>query len=244
MQLEITIPVLNEEDSLVECVSRALEYLNQSSISDYKIVIADNGSTDRTAALAQELVRTYPQHVSFVKVAQKGVGLALQTTWGASRADIVGYMDLDLATDLRHLEEMYTLFVTNPELAIVNGSRLLPGSKVINRKVIREISSRVFNMLLKALLGAGISDGMCGFKFARREVAQELLATEIHTIGWIFSTEFLVKAQWMRKKIVELPVTWTDDQKSKVKLLPLSWSYFKHLLMLQAEKKAWIQRHV
>jgi len=62
---------------------------------------------------------------------------------------------------------------------------------------------------------------MCGFKFFDRKVAQELINTGIDTKGWFFSTEMLVKAEWKNIKIKEIPVKWTDDRKSKVKILSL-----------------------
>ena len=82
---------------------------------------------------------------------------------------------------------------------------------------------------------------MCGFKFFDWKVAQELINTGIDTKGWFFSTEMLVKAEWKNIKIKEIPVKWTDDRKSKVKILSLSSNYLKSILKLKKEKKEFLK---
>ncbi|MHB9308550.1 glycosyltransferase, partial [Fusobacterium polymorphum] len=123
----------------------------------------------------------------YVKLPEKGVGLALRTSWIESKADYVGYMDLDIATDLKALITVVDELEKGTK--IINGSRLLKESEVINRTLLREVTSRGFNFLLKLILKIKFTDGMCGFKFFDRKVAQELINTGIDTKGWFFSTE-------------------------------------------------------
>lgn len=182
----------------------------------------------------------YPE-VIFLKVPRKGVGLALRTSWMQSNADVVGYMDLDLATDLFHLKQVYQLLVVNKSCDIVNGSRLLKESVVKNRTNLREVTSRSFNLIVKNYLGVSITDGMCGFKFFNRKTAQDLIQTGINLDGWFFSTEILVKGDWIGKKITEIPVKWTDDPNSKVDVKRLSKQYFKEILRLKKEKKSFLK---
>ena len=87
-----------------------------------------------------------------------GPTLALKTSWGQSEADIVGYMDLDLATDLPHFLEAYRA-LAEEGADLVYGTRLHPSSKVIGRSLKREIASRGFNWLLQTYLGTRFSDG-------------------------------------------------------------------------------------
>jgi glycosyltransferase involved in cell wall biosynthesis len=200
----------------------------------WRIVIADNGSTDTTRQLATELSETYPE-VNWVSVPRRGVGLALKTSWGQSDADIVGYMDLDLATDLHHFPEVYKV-LSEDRADLVYGSRLHPDAKVIGRTTKREISSRAFNLILRNYLGVHFSDGMCGFKFLKRNVLPELMANGANNDGWFFSTELLSVAEWRGLDLHELPVTWTDDAaSSKVKVVPLAMRY----LQAMRELKPW-----
>ena len=162
LKLDITIPILNEESRLETGVTEAFQYLEKSSIKNYSITLADNGSTDNTANIANELKKRFPL-IKTLKVDKRGVGLALKKSWAASNADLIGYMDVDLATDLNHILEVYQAFQNNDEIDIVNGSRLLANSTVKNRSILRGITSRGFNFLLNSMLGVKFTDGMCGF---------------------------------------------------------------------------------
>lgn len=236
--LEITIPVLNEEKRLEQGVSTTINFLEQYGIKDYKIVIADNGSIDDTEKIGKMLVDLYRDKVIYIKIPNPGVGLALRSSWLKAKSDIVGYMDVDLSTDLSHLIEVIDLF-KNENVKIVNGSRLKRGAIIFNRKIIREITSRGFNNLLKMLIGIKFTDGMCGFKFFRRDVATELINTGIDIDGWFFCTEILVKAEWKGININEIPITWSDDSDSRVKIIKLSSNYFKEIMRLREEMKFW-----
>ena len=239
MNLEITIPVLNEEETIKEKIKEMIDYTQKNILNkNISFIIADNGSTDRTEQYSMDLIKEY-SNLRYIKLPEKGVGLALRTSWIESKADYVGYMDLDIATDLKALITVVDELEKGTK--IINGSRLLKESEVINRTLLREITSRGFNFLLKLILKIKFTDGMCGFKFLDRKVAQELINTGIDTKGWFFSTEMLVKAEWKNIKIKEIPVKWTDDRKSKVKILSLSSNYLKSIFKLKKEKKEFIK---
>lgn len=237
MTFDITIPVLNEETTLAQNVETLHAFLkgNFPAENQWQIVIADNGSTDRTLEIAQTLSESIPE-VTYVKVPRRGVGLALKTSWGQSRADIVGYMDLDLATDLPHFLEAYQALAEDG-YDLVYASRLHPRSRVVNRPLKREIASRGFNLLLKLYLNVGFSDGMCGFKFLKRSVYPRLYESGAQNDGWFFSTELLVAAEWHKLKIYELPVKWTDDvSSSRVKIIPLAKKYIQSMRELKKKQ--------
>ncbi len=240
MKIEITIPVLNEEKTLRENVIQANKYIYNNITKKYKIIIADNGSCDNTKKIGKELEQKYNE-VEFLSVGKIGVGLALRTSWTRSSADIVGYMDLDLATDLKHLKEVYNLF-NEDNIYIINGSRLLQESKVYNRTIVREITSRGFNLLVKRILKVNLSDGMCGFKFLKRDIANKLINTGINTDGWFFSTEILVKAIWSGIKVTEIPLFWDDKGDTRVNVAKSVFDYLKLVLKMKKEKKNFINK--
>lgn len=198
-------------------------------------MIADNGSADQTPHIAEALMDELPE-VYLVRVPERGVGLALKTSWGQSKADIVGYMDLDLATDLQHFIQAYNALGTEG-YDLVYGTRLHPKSKVIGRTLKREITSRVFNFILKTYLGTRFWDGMCGFRWLKREFVRPLMDGGANSNGWFFSTELLSVAEWKGLNICELPVKWTDDTSgSKVKIGPLARQYLKAMAILKKRK--------
>ena len=145
-------------------------------------------------------------------------------------------MDLDLATDLPHFLEAYRALAENGA-DLVYGTRLHSNSKVIGRSLKREIASRGFNWLLQTYLGTRFSDGMCGFKFLRRELYPKLHALGADNDGWFFSTELLIISEWQKMKLYELPVKWTDDaNSSQVRIIPLAKRYIQSMRAIKSKK--------
>lgn len=236
---EVTIPVLNEEETLDRQIRTLHNFLSEHfpDRKQWRIVIADNGSSDQTPAVALMLEKTLPE-VRFLRVPEKGVGLALKTSWQNSQADLVGYMDLDLATDLHHFIQAYNALATEG-YDLVYGTRLHPHAVVIGRSLKRSITSRAFNLIVKNYLGTKFSDGMCGFKWLKREYVEALIRGGANSNGWFFSTELLTVAEWMNLNICELPVRWTDDtSSSKVKIIPLAKQYLRAMHVLKKQKPA------
>lgn len=237
MDINIIIPVLNEEKTIIQKVSEAIEFLENSLWKDnFRITIVDNGSTDKTEELSRQLSTKFSLKVYYRRLNDKGVGLAFRTGILENTCDIIGYMDLDLATDLKHLNDVYKRFQNN-NIDFVVGSRLLKDSKVIGRSFIRNITSWSLNFILKICLKVKFSDAMCGFKFYRKDVAKELVSLCSKTNGWFYCAEMMIRAEWKQYKFSEIPVHWIDDPDSKVKIGKLSKEYLKEIRKLYMEKR-------
>jgi glycosyltransferase involved in cell wall biosynthesis len=214
-QVEIVVPVFSEEAALGRSIRRLHDFLTASFPFTWRIVIADNASTDTTPALARALGREL-RGVSYLRLDDKGRGRALRAAWSASRADVVTYMDVDLSTDLRALLPLVApLLSGHSDVAI--GTRLASGSRVV-RGPKRELISRSYNVILRTALRARFTDAQCGFKAVRREALPGLLS-EIRDNGWFFDTELLVLAQRRGLRIHEVPVDWVDDPDSRVDIV-------------------------
>jgi putative flippase GtrA len=215
LQVDIVVPVRNEERDLAPSVRRLAGYLRERFPFSARITIADNGSTDATAAIAGQLARELPQ-VRAVRMELPGRGRALRAIWSQSEAEVLAYMDVDLSTDLNALLPLVApLLSGHSDLAI--GTRLARGSRVI-RGPKRELISRGYNLLLRTLMGARFSDAQCGFKAIRRDQARALLPLTQDT-GWFFDTELLVLAERAGLRIHEIPVDWIDDLDSRVDII-------------------------
>ncbi len=215
LQVDIVVPVRNEERDLAPSVRRLAGYLRDSFPFSARITIADNGSTDATWVIASRLARELPE-VRAVRMEQPGRGRALRAIWSRSDAEVLAYMDVDLSTDLNALLPLVApLLSGHSDLAI--GTRLARGSRVI-RGPKRELISRGYNLLLRTLMGARFSDAQCGFKAIRRDQARALLPLTQDT-GWFFDTELLVLAERAGLRIHEIPVDWIDDLDSRVDIL-------------------------
>jgi putative flippase GtrA len=210
--VDVVVPVYNEAHVLAGSVRRLHTYLLDGFPYAFRIVIADNASTDATWHVARELARELP-HVRAVHLDEKGRGRALRRVWAQSDADVVAYMDVDLSTDLDAFLPLVAPLVSgHSDLAI--GTRLARSAEVV-RGPRREVVSRSYNLLLRGVFAARFSDAQCGFKAARTVVAQALLP-HVHDEEWFFDTELLLLAERNGLRIHEVPVDWTDDPDSRV----------------------------
>jgi len=214
--IDIVVPVYNERSALERSIRRLHGFLEANMPFAWRIVIADNASTDGTSAIARALAAELSCTEALVLPA-KGRGRALRAAWSASEADVLCYMDVDLSTDLRGLLPLVAGIVSgHSDLAI--GTRLAPGSHV-ERGPKRELISRCYNALLHVTLGARFSDAQCGFKAISAQAARTLLP-EVRDEAWFFDTELLTLAQRRGMRIHEVAVDWVDDGDSRVEILP------------------------
>jgi putative flippase GtrA len=226
--VEIVVPVYNEEAALERSIRRLHRFLTESFPFGWRIVIADNASTDRTQEVAR-LLQTKLRGVSYLRLERKGRGRALREAWSRSDARVVAYMDVDLSTDLRALLPLVApLLSGHSDVAI--GSRLAHGARVV-RGPKREIISRSYNRLLHATLRARFSDAQCGFKAVRRDALDGLLA-DVRDDAWFFDTELLVVAQRRGLRIHEVPVDWVDDPDSRVDIVRTAYADLKGIARL------------
>ncbi len=211
----MVVPVHNEERDLEPNVRRLHAYLERAFPFTARITIADNASTDGTLAIARRLEEELP-HVRVERLEQKGRGRALRAVWEASDAAVLAYMDVDLSTDLAGLLPLVApLLSGHSDLAI--GSRRARGSRVV-RGPRREVISRGYNLLLRAILRTRFSDAQCGFKAIRADAARRVLPL-MEDDAWFFDTEMLVIAERAGMRIHEVPVDWVDDPDSRVDIL-------------------------
>ena len=214
-EVDIVVPVKNEEHDLAPSVTRLVAYLRNSFPFTARITIADNGSTDSTWLVARSLEEAFAE-VRAVHFDLPGRGRALHEVWSSSDAELVAYMDVDLSTDLNALLPLVApLLSGHSDIAI--GTRLAHGSRVV-RGPKREIISRCYNLLLRIALRARFSDAQCGFKAMRACQARQLLPL-VADRGWFFDTELLVLAERAGLRIHEVPVDWIDDADSRVDII-------------------------
>src|SRR3954452_165271 len=214
-RVDVVVPVYNEERALPFSVRRLHAFLAAELPFTWRIVIADNASTDGTLEVARRLAEELPG-VEVRHLPAKGRGRALRAAWSASPAEVLCYMDVDLSTDLRALLPLIApLLSGHSDLAI--GTRLAHGARV-QRGPKRELISRAYNTLLHAALGARFSDAQCGFKAVRADVARTLLPA-VRDEGWFFDTELLVVAQRRGLRVHEVPVDWVEDVDSRVDIV-------------------------
>ena len=241
MMLTIIFPVLNEKKRLESGITRTVEYLRSIAFTDYEIIIVDNGSEDETPEIGKMLCEKYP-NVTFEKINVRGVGAAFRKGVELSRGEIVGYMDIDLSTNIRHLGEAINIFHTTLEVDYINGSRFAKESNTQGRKWYRKITSQGLLILLKLFLGMKCTDAICGFTFVRREKAQELVAGSSQDNGWFYMIEFLLRAEKRHMHVLDYPVEWQEDYNTTVKIFKTICNYTVQIARLW--KEFYIKRNI
>jgi glycosyltransferase involved in cell wall biosynthesis len=227
--INITIPVFNEANVLASTINTLNTFVVSHIPCPCEIVIANNGSTDQTLHVAQELESVH-NIVRVLNLPEKGRGGALKRVWKESHADILTYMDCDLSTDLSCFMPLIKPLLAGTHDVSV-GSRLLPKAS-ITRGFKRTFISQCYNVLVRLMFKPQFSDAQCGFK-AITKAAFSKLQQLIDDNGWFMDTELLLVAEKLGFRLFDLPVQWTDDPDSKVKILKTAYEDVKGLVRLK-----------
>jgi glycosyltransferase involved in cell wall biosynthesis len=228
--VDLVIPCYNEAHVIVDSIRSTLSFLDEHPEHEWRIVVADNASTDGTLDAACELEAAHPGLVVVLHIPVKGRGLALRTAWLTSDAEICAYMDVDLSTDLKHLPELIDPLAAD-EADLSFGTRLDPLSETV-RGWRREFTSRAYVFILRWFGGLKVSDAQCGFKAIRTDAARALLPV-VEDTGWFFDSEMLLIAQQNGYRLCEVPVKWTDDPDSRVDIIKTATDDLKGLWRLR-----------
>jgi len=228
VQISVVLPAYNEVNYLNPAVEKTIKALKEFTDS-YEIVVAEDGSSDGTAQLAEELAQNTPGVRHIHRDKRLGRGTALNNAFKQSHGKILVYMDLDLATSLSFLKPLVEA-ITVEGYDFSTGSRMLPESKA-ERTFSRSLSSKTYNFMVRHVLGSKLKDHQCGFKAFRREPLLELL-DKVEATHWFWDTEILVRAHRQGFKIKEIAVEWKSGSGTKVSLLKDSWNMFRQIIGL------------
>jgi len=210
--VSIVLPAYNEADNLEACVKSVREIMRGQK---YEIIIAEDGSTDGTDKIARALAKRYGNVFHLHHDERLGRGLALKKAFEFARGDVVVYIDVDMATNPRHLLELISYA---SEYDVVTGSRYLPGSK-LKRPFLRKLISIFYNFLVNVLLGCEIRDLQCGFKAFSRKFVKDVIS-KVCERSWAWDTIVLVVALKSGYKVKEFPVEWEEKKRKKHVISP------------------------
>lgn len=223
------VPVYNEEKVLASSIATLHKYFLAHIKDDWTIVIANNASVDNTLKIAKRLSKKFTR-VAYEHMDFKGRGNALKHVWTKYNADIYGYCDVDLATDIKDIATLLHEIKRGADIAI--GNRYIKGAGT-KRTIKRLIFSKVYIGLVRMFYKTSITDFQCGFKAVSKKVKRRLLPMILDK-NWFFDTELLLKAEQRGiYKIVQIPVTWGENTESKVKLVKTSVDYIKKIIRLR-----------
>lgn len=227
IEVSVVMPCLNEADTLEACIRKAQEALSDSGIRG-EVIVADNGSTDGSQAIAERL------GARVVPVQRKGYGYALMGGIEAARGSYVVMADADDSYDFRELPKFVEQLRNGYDL--VQGCRLPAGGGKIEPGAMpwphRWIGNPLFSALSKSWFRAQIHDVYCGLRAFTKDLFHKL---DLRCAGMEFATEMIIKASLCGAKIAEVPITLHPDgrktHKPHLKTMRDGWRTLRFFLM-------------
>ena len=223
----VTVPAFNELKNLRKCVELLLQETRLLK-EEFCIVIAEDGSTDGTDIVAKCLEGTYSNVIYFHSAQRLGRGLALKRAWNKVEGDIYVFIDADLATNMKYYPQLINSIREGNDLA--TGSRYIKGA-IVNRPILRDFTSRIYNMLIRVMYKDRVFDHQIGFKaFSKSLIRDEL--NNCKSNGWFWDTEIIIRSIHNGYNFVEFPVEWKERQRERTALKRLITDVIIHGLGL------------
>jgi glycosyltransferase involved in cell wall biosynthesis len=215
-RLSIVIPAYNESARIEGTLVRVLGCIEKHGW-DAEVLVVDDGSTDRTVAIVQQwMARNYRLHL-IKNPGNRGKGYSVRNGLLQAKGQIVLFTDADLSAPIEEAERLFQAIGAGADVAI--GSRWLDKQKqTVHQPLYRRFFGRCFNWVTRKFIGLPFKDTQCGFKAFKREAAQTIF--RLQTIErWGFDPEILFIARKLKYVIVEVPVTWGHDERSRISYL-------------------------
>jgi len=205
ISVSMVLPAYNEAPNIEQAIAEA-SGVAERLFGEHEIVVVDDGSGDRTAALASAVAQRDPRVVVVSHAENRGYGEALRTGFRHSRLDFVFFTDADLQFDLNELEEFLQYAGTVDVVAGYRLNRQDPRS--------RRLMAYAWNFLVRVLFYVPVRDIDCAFKLFDRRVLREI---DIEAVGAMVNTELMVKLGRSGASVVEVGVTHRPRRAGKAR---------------------------
>ncbi|MCX9085629.1 MAG: glycosyltransferase family 2 protein [Candidatus Methanoperedens sp.] len=210
MQLSIVIPAYNEENRIINVISKYFDFYE-----DFEIIVVCDGK-DNTAKIIKELSLKCPKIKLLEFHERLGKGKGIIEGFNVAVGDIIGFIDADGSIEPEDIKSMLSA-LSNVDGVIA--SRRLKESKIlVKQPIMRRFSSQLFNIIVKLIFWMNFKDTQCGAKFFKNKAIKDILI-DMETKGFEFDVELLWRLKKMRYNIIEYPVTWKHSEGSSFSLL-------------------------
>ena len=232
MELTILMPCLNEAETIARCVEKAKLGLQRAGVTG-EILIADNGSTDGSQAIAEKL------GARVVAVKEKGYGNALRGGVSAARGKWILMGDADDSYDFSEADRFVKNFQAGDDVVMgcrlpVGGGKIMPGAMPWKN---RWLGNPVLTFIGRLFFTCPAHDFHCGLRGFTREAFEKL---ELQTTGMEFASEMVIKATLKKLKISEVPITLHKDGRSRPPHLKPWRDGWRHLRFMLLYSPRWL----
>ncbi len=215
MLISIIIPCYNEEDRISATLEAISRYVQSRRDNDFEIIVVDNGSKDKTRQVALSFEDKLPG-IRIIDESSYGKGWAVKQGMLAAKGEYRLFMDADNSTDIGHLDSLLDAAKTGADIVI--SSRRLPRSHIVHPQPWhRRMLGDAFSLLVRAIVPLGVKDTQNGFKLFSAEAAEKIFSHQT-IFYWAFDVEILAIAKRFGFRIEEVPVTWINDEGSKMNI--------------------------
>jgi glycosyltransferase involved in cell wall biosynthesis len=213
-ELSIVIPSFNEELRLPVTLAQVSAYIRASK-RETEVIVVDDGSTDRTADVANSFRGEIQRLRVVANKKNRGKGYSVRHGMLEARGRVVLFTDADLSAPIDETDKLLAALADH-DVAI--GSRALNRSLIsVRQSVFRESAGIIFNFIVRAILRLPFVDTQCGFKAFRRERCRVIFQQQrIERFG--FDPELLYLARHHGLSAVEIPVRWAHSPATKVSM--------------------------
>jgi dolichyl-phosphate beta-glucosyltransferase len=228
-EFSIIIPAYNEGQRLSETLERIAAYVRISG-RETEILVVDDGSTDRTAAIAESFQSKFPALRVLSNGVNRGKGYSVRRGMLEARGRIVFFTDADLSAPIEEADKLFAALETH-DVAI--GSRALDRGLIsVHQSRFREFAGIIFNTIVRLCLRLPFVDTQCGFKAFCREPCRIIFEQQrIERFG--FDPELLYLARRHGLRAVEIPVRWGHSPATKVSMFRDSLQMFLDVLIIR-----------
>jgi dolichyl-phosphate beta-glucosyltransferase len=228
--LSIIIPSYNEEARLPETLQRIAEYLPTLGLRT-EVLVVDDGSTDRTAAVAE----SFREKLTGLRVlsngTNRGKGFSVRHGMLEAQGDMVLFTDADLSAPIEESDKLLAALNNGYDVAI--GSRAMDRGLIsTHQSIFREFAGIIFNKIVRIVLRLPFVDTQCGFKAFRHERCR-IIFQQQRIEGFGFDPELLYLARHHGLRAIEIPVRWGHSPATKVSMLGDSLKMFADIFTIR-----------
>ena len=212
----IVIPAYNESGRIPATLKQVVACIRERGW-DAEVIVVNDGSTDATADVVREFARTAPEVRLIENPGNRGKGFSVRSGLLQALGEVVMFTDADLSSPIEEAERLFAAISQGADIAI--GSRWLEKGRQTHRQPLyRQFFGRCFNAVTRGIMGLHFADTQCGFKAFTRAAAQTVF--QLQTIErWGFDPEILFISLKCGFLIVEVPVSWGHDERTRMSYL-------------------------
>jgi dolichyl-phosphate beta-glucosyltransferase len=209
----IVLPAYNESERVAATLETILAHSEQRGWKT-EIIVVNDGSSDDTARLVSGYAARHPGVRLLDNPGNRGKGYSVRNGMLHATGDILLFSDADLSSPIVEADKLFAAIAAGADVAI--GSRWLKAELQTKRQPLhRQVFGRAFNLALRIVLGLDFKDTQCGFKAFTRDAAQKLFTLQ-KIERWGFDPELLYLARTLHLRVVEVPVTWSHREGTRI----------------------------